>query len=117
MKTFAAIITTIAVVFAGMQWWQIFYRLHLFYGHYHSERYVNHVGGDVFTLIHVVNSVLLFAALFSLWTLSREPRAWHWLVTCIAAANVLGWLTFTYMHSTGVLVGYEEFIRHWKGLL
>ena len=102
-------------MFAGVQWWQIVYRLQLFYRDYHGERYANHVGDDVFTIIHVVNVLLLFFGVYSAWTFWREPGGWRWLSVGTTAANVAAWLTFIYMHAAGVLVGYMEFIRHWKG--
>ena len=115
MKTFATILTTVGMWGAGVQWWQIVYRLQLFYRDYHGERYTNHVGDDVFTIIHVVNVLLLFVGVFSTWTFWREPGVWRWVVVSIVAVNAAAWLTFSYMHATGMLVGYMEFIRHWKG--
>ncbi|MEO5913533.1 MAG: hypothetical protein ABIS50_04830 [Luteolibacter sp.] len=116
MKSLAILLTAFGIVFAGLQWWQIVYRLRLFYGDYGGERYANHIGDGIFTMIHVVNVALLFAGAFSAWAFWREPGAWRRLVFSIAAANAIAWLTFIYLHATGVLVEYDEFFRHWKGL-
>jgi hypothetical protein len=115
VKTLACILTALGIVLAGLQWWQIVYRVQLFYRDYGGERYVNHIGDDVFAVIHAVNVALLLAGAFAAWTFWREPGAWRWLVVSIAAANAIAWLTFIYMHATGMLVGYHEYIRHWKG--
>ena len=113
MKTPATVITAFAIAFAGLQWWQIVYRVQLFYRHYGGERYANHISDDIFTMIHAVNIVLLFAGVFAAWTFWREPGAWRWCPVSVAALNVIAWLAFIYMHATGVLVGYDEFIQHW----
>jgi hypothetical protein len=115
VKTFATTLTAFGIVFAGVQWWQIGYRLQLFYRDYGGERYSNHVGDDVFPVIQLANVMLLFAGVFSVCTFWREPGAWRWLAASTAAANAIAWLSFIYVHATGVLVGYGEFIRHWKG--
>jgi hypothetical protein len=115
VKTLATILSAFCIAFAGLQWWQIVYRVQLFYRDYGGERYANHVGDDVFIFIHVFNIALLFAGAFAAWTHWREPGAWRWYVVSIAAANLIAWLAFIYMHATGVLVGYNEFIRHVKG--
>ena len=112
MKTLATVLTTICIWFAGVQWWQIAYRLYLFYRDYGGERYANHVDDEVFVVIHVVNVVLLFAAVFAAGIFWRAPGMWRWCAICVAAANGIAWLTFVCMHATGVLVGYSEFIQH-----
>lgn len=115
MKTLAAILIKVCLALAVLQWWQIVYRLLLFYRDYQGKRYVNHIGDDVFTIIHVVNVVLLSAGVYAVWTFWHESAAWRRLVISVAVANLAAWLTFIYMHATGILVGYMEFIRHWQG--
>lgn len=115
MKTLVSIFTGICVMLAVVQWWQIIYRLRIFYHDFHGERYANHVGDDVFFVIHFVNTMLLLAGCYLSWMLRREPKAWRWSVVCVTAANVVAWLAFFYMHATGILVGYMEFMQHCKG--
>lgn len=115
MKSIATIFFAVGIFFAGLQWWQIFYRVHLYYSDYGGQRYVNHVGDDVFTIIHVINVTLLLTGAFSAWAFWRQPPGWRWFGTVITLANAGAWLAFTYMHSSGILVGYDEFLRHMKG--
>ena len=47
MKLLAAVFAVAGAVIAAFQWYQIVYRLHLFFRDYASERGVNHIGdGD-----------------------------------------------------------------------
>jgi len=101
-------------VIAFLQWQQIVYRLNLFYTDYRGERYVNHIDDVVFPMIHFVNAGLLVA---SAWTLRRNWRSsggWIWFACAVAAANVIAWASFIYMHRAGILIGYNEFIGHMK---
>ena len=98
-----------------IQWWQIAYRLWLFYFDYGCERGVNHIGDEDFQAIYVVDVLLLFVALFA-FRIFRQDIAWRYGAAVIGILNALGWLTLFIMHKTGVLVRYSEFIRHWKGL-
>src|SRR5687767_6023222 len=102
VKTFATILTGFGVVLAGLQWWQIGYRLRLFYRDYDSERYSNDIGHGDFSLIYVVNLVLLLAGAFAIRTFWREPSAWRWIAISVTTVNVVAWLMFLYMHSTGM---------------
>ncbi len=115
MKTLSSLFVGICALFAGIQWWQLGYRLDLFYREYHRERFANHVGDDVFAFIHVVNVLLLLMGGFSSWTFRRETALWRWSAVGITVANLVAWLAFVYMRATGMLVGYMEFIEHWKG--
>jgi hypothetical protein len=115
VKTFAKFMTAASILLAGLQWWQIVYRLNLFYSKYGRQRYANHIGDDIFVLIHIVNFVLLIGCLVAAITLWREPGTWRWFVVGILIVNAIAWLTFSCMHSAGVLVGYTEFIRRMKG--
>lgn len=114
MKPLATMLTVIGIVLAGVQWWQIVYRVRLYYRDYGGKPWVNHIGDDVFTVIHATNILLLLSGTSAIWAFRRERRAWSWSVAGITVANVTAWLTFTYMHATGVLVEYHEFVRHWK---
>jgi hypothetical protein len=115
MKNFApGLIAGVGAV-ALFQWSQIAYRLRLFFGEYHGQRGVNHIGDGDFVLIYVTNAVLLAAAIFALRQLWGGNRGWRVISVAIAAVNLLGWITLFFMHQTGALVEYSEFIRHFKG--
>ena len=115
MKKFAPSVVLLAAVTGIIQWWQIAYRLHLFYIDYNGELNVNHIGDGDFIMIYAVNALLLLAAVFSLRVFRRE-RPWRNAILIIGSVNVAGWLAFIFMHQTGILVEYIEFIRHMKGM-
>jgi hypothetical protein len=115
MKTFATSLVAGAGMFCVIQWWQIAYRLWLFYADYGCERGVNHIDGGDFLMIYVVDVFLLSASLFA-FRIFRQDRAWRFGAAVIGILNALGWLTLFIMHKTGVLVEYGEFIRHCRGL-
>ncbi|MBS0262309.1 MAG: hypothetical protein JSS02_10195 [Planctomycetes bacterium] len=116
MKRLAILLNFFSALLVFVQWSQIAYRLTLFYRDYGGERYVNHVGDDVFIIIHVVNVALLIVGVFSIWVFWEASVAWRWIIVGIAGSNALAWLTLIYLHATGMLVGYDEFISKWKGL-
>jgi|ERR1017187_8920628 hypothetical protein len=105
----------VGAVLATVQWWQIAYRLHLFYVDYKGEPYANHIGDDDFTLIYIVNALLLLTAAFSI-RVFRAEKPWRNAALIVGSANLAGWLALILMHRTGVLVGYTEFIGHMKGM-
>lgn len=116
MKNLASALIVGVGAVALFQWAQIVYRLWLFFGEYHGERGVNHIGGD-FTLIYITNALLLAVAIFALRVFWRGSRGWRVTSAAVAAANLLGWLTLFVMHRTGALVEYIEFIGHLKGAI
>lgn len=99
---------------AFAQWAEIVRRLWLFDHEYNRELYVNHIGEEVFPLIHTVNALLVFSGLIAMWVLRRVQDSSRWLIAAAIAANAAAWLTIIAMRATGVLVGYNEFIRHWQ---
>ena len=116
MKRFAKGLVVGAAGLVVVQWWQIAYRLNLFFGECHSERGVNHIGGDTFMLIYIINAILLLGAIVSLWVFWKSSRIWRAASGIIGALNAIGWSVFFTMHRMGVLVTYEEFIRHRTGM-
>ena len=114
MKYLAQLLITAAGAAAVFQWWQISYRLRLFFLDSGGERGANHIGDGDFMLIYLVNALLLIAAFWALRAL-RYDRRWRITTTVVGAANLFGWLTFFVMHRTGALVEYGEFTRHWRG--
>jgi hypothetical protein len=110
-RTVALIFLFLGAFLAIVQWWQIGYRLHLYYVAYKSEPYLNHIGG--FTPIYVANVFLLLTSAFSFCVL-RSEKAWRHLVLVVGIVNLAGWIAFFLMHRTGILVEYPEFIRHMK---
>jgi hypothetical protein len=115
MKSFATLLLAGAGMGCVIQWWQIAYRLWLFYSDYGCECGVNHIGDGDFLMIYVVDVLLLSAALFA-FRIFRQDRAWQFGAAIIGILNALGWLTLFVMHKSGVLVEYSEFIRYWRGL-
>lgn len=113
-KSFASFLIAGCGAIATLQWWQIAYRLRLFFTEYRGERGVNHVGDGDFALINITNALLLLAAVFAFRAI-RQDRRWRVAAVTVGAVNVIGWLTLIVMHRTGALVEYHEFIRHWKG--
>lgn len=65
MKPLTIAFTAFGAVLAALQWHQIIYRVTLFYRDYDAQRNVNHIGDGDFTLIHLVNAVLLLGACFA----------------------------------------------------
>ena len=116
MKQFATALVAGAAGLAIVQWWQIAYRLNLFFGECQSERGVNHIGGDTFMLIYIINAMLFVGAILSLWVFWKSSRFWCVASGIIGALNVIGWSVFFTMHRMGVLVTYEEFIQHRTGM-
>lgn len=114
MKSLSVFLAAAAGSFALFQWAQVLYRLWLFFGEYHGEHNVNHIGEGTFSLIYIANAVVLGFALFGLRVLWRS-RPWRVCLATVGIINGLGWLTILIMHQTGMLVGYDEFIRHVKG--
>ena len=115
MKNLAAAMIVGAGVMAGVQWWQIAYRLRLFFVDYHSERGMNHIGDGDFTLIYIANLLLLAAAVFGVRAFWHDARGWRISGLVVSTMNAVGCLCLFVMHRTGVLVEYGEFIRHWQG--
>jgi hypothetical protein len=115
VKKVASLFVFLAAAVAIIQWWQIAYRLHLFYVDYKGELNVNHIGDGDFTLIYVVNALLLLTAAFS-FRVFRAEKPWRHAALIIGSINLAGWLALILMHRTGVLVGYTEFIGHMKGM-
>src|SRR5438132_406246 len=111
MKSFASLLIAGCGMVAGLQWWQIAYRLRLFFTDYRGERGVNHIGNGDFALIYIVNALLLVATVFA-FRVFRQERRWRIAAATVGAVNVIGWLTLFAMHRTGALVEYDEFIRH-----
>jgi hypothetical protein len=111
----AALFIFVGAVLAAVQWWQIAYRLHLFYVDYKGEPYANHIGDGDFTLIYIVNASLLLTAAFSFRIFCAE-KPWRNTALIIGSVNLAGWLALFLMHRTGILVGYAEFIGHMKGI-
>jgi hypothetical protein len=110
--------TAILFIFSGaalaiIQWWQICYRLHLFYVDYKGELFVNHIDG--FGLIYVLDALLLLTATFSFRIFQNEKR-WRNAALFVGSTNLAGWLALIVMHRTGILVEYPEFIRHMRGM-
>ena len=99
---------------ASFQWWQIIYRLALFFGEYHGERGVNHIGDGDFMLIYIVNALLFASTLVALRIFWQSARMWRGFSIVVGASNLLGCLMLIVMHMTGMLVEYGEFIRHFK---
>ena len=116
VKTLATIFLAFGIVLAGHQWWQIFYRIRLFYQDYGGVKYTNHVGDGLFTIIHIVNILGLLTGAFSIWALWREPGMRRWWSAAVIATNLIAWVTFSYLHATGMLVGYTEAIMRSKGM-
>jgi hypothetical protein len=116
MKQLATVLMIAAAGIAVIQWCQIAYRLYLFLGEFRSERGVNHIGSDTFILIYIINAMLLVGTVVALWVFWRSSCRWRTASGVIGIVNMLGWLAFFTMHRLGVLVTYEEFIRHWKGI-
>ena len=114
MKSLATAIIAGAGVVGLLQWVQIVYRLNLFFGECRGERSVNHIGDGDFMLIYVANVILLAAAVSALRVLWQRP-AWRIASATVAVVNGLGWLTLFFMHRTGALVEYGEFLRHMRG--
>ena len=98
-----------------IQWWQIAYRLWLFYTDSRGERGINHIGDGDFLMIYVANGFLLGAALFA-FRIFRQDKVWQIGAAIVGILNSLGWLVLFLMHKTGVLVEYGEFIQHWRGI-
>ena len=111
MKSFASLLIAGCGAVAGLQWWQIAYRLRLFFTDYRGERDVNHIEDGDFALIYITNALLLLAAVFA-FRVFRHDRRWRIAAVTVGAVNVVGWLTLFVMHRTGALVEYHEFIRH-----
>jgi hypothetical protein len=111
VKKLAASFVFLAATVAAIQWWQIAYRLHLFYVDYKGELNVNHIGD--FALIYVINALVLLTAAFS-FRVFRNEKTWRNAALIVGSVNLAGWLAFFLMHKTGVLVEYTEFIRHMK---
>jgi len=114
MKKLAPLLIASAGAAAAFQWWQIAYRLRLFFVDYGGERGANHISDGDFMLIYLTNALLLVVALCALRAL-RNSKSWRIFATSIGTANLLGWLTLFVMHRTGALVEYGEFILHWRG--
>jgi len=100
---------------AVIQWWQICYRLHLFLTEYKGELNVNHIGDGDFLMLHTVNALLLVVGAVAL-RIFRQERRWRKTTLIIGSVNLAGWLALFFMHRTGMLVEYIEFIRHMKGM-
>jgi hypothetical protein len=115
VKKLAVLFIFVAATVAAIQWWQIAYRLHLFYVDYKGEPYVNHIGVGDFALIYIANALLLLSAAFSFREF-RNEKTWRNAALIIGSVNLAGWLAFFLMHKTGILVEYIEFIRHMKGM-
>lgn len=115
LKAFSPVHAGAGVVLALVQWWQIAYRVRLFYRDYAGEPYTNHVGDDVFVIVHVFNASFVILGVFLAFRLWSQS-GWWWrfsvIVTCVNAA---AWLTFVYLHASGILVGYLEFMHQMKG--
>jgi hypothetical protein len=103
----------VGAVLATVQWWQIAYRLHLFYVDYKGEPYANHIDG--FAPIYVTNALLLLTVAFSFREF-RNEKTWRNAALIVGSINLAGWLAFFFMHRTGILIEYIEFIRHMKGI-
>jgi len=114
MKTLGTAVTVGAAGIGILQWWQIVYRLHLFFGEYRGERAVNHIGDGDFALIYILNAMLLASVIFALGVL-WQSRSWRISAIGVGVVNALGCLSLFIMHQTGALVEYSEFIRHMKG--
>lgn len=115
-KTLATIFLAFGIVLAGLQWWQIVYRVRIFYQDYGGVKYANHIGDGLFTIIHIVNILGLLTGAFSIGAFWRESGMRRWWAGCVTAANAIAWLTFSYLHATGMLVGYTEAIMRAKGM-
>ena len=76
---------------------------------------MNHIGDDTFMMIHAVNIFLLFSDLFAVWRLWNVSKTWRLFAVGSTLVNLAAWLAFIYMHATGMLVTYTEFIRHSMG--
>ena len=111
MKTFAEFLTITAATVAGFQWWQIVYRLRLFFGEHQGKPGLNHIGDGDFTFAYVVNGLLLLASLLSA-RVFRKNTSWKTVAVTVGILNLLGWVTLIVMHQTGALVEYGEFIRN-----
>jgi hypothetical protein len=112
-RTVALLFVILGAFLAIVQWWQIGYRLHLYYVDYKCEPYMNHIGG--FAPIYATNALLLLTATFSFQEF-RNEKTWRNAALIVGSVNLAGWLAFFFMHRTGVLVEYIEFIRHMKGM-
>ena len=113
MKRFASTFVIVAAAVAIIQWWQIAYRLRLFYVGYKGELNVNHIGDVDFILIHAADAALLLAAAVSLY-IFRHEQHWRKAILIIGSVNLAGWLALILMHQTGILVEYHEFLRYWR---
>jgi hypothetical protein len=112
-RTVALLFVFLGAFLAIVQWWQIGYRLHLYYVDYRCEPYMNHIGE--FTPIYIANAFLLLTSAFSFRVL-RSEKPWRRAALIVGSVNLAGWLAFFLMHRTGILVEYVEFIRHMKGM-
>lgn len=97
---------------AALEWLHILYRVQLFVVHYGCRRGVNHMGDGEFVLWYVFHGLFLLALTFAAWVLWNEPGRWRSVACWAAVAHAAACLALFTMHSTGILVEYEEFMRH-----
>ncbi|MGE3313084.1 MAG: hypothetical protein AB7O66_24220 [Limisphaerales bacterium] len=111
-KSFIAL----TLLFFCLQAQQAHYRWRLFHHDYGAIPFSNHVGDDAFILLHMLNSIALLGCTLSTWAIWKSSHPWRLVGIACSCANGIVWAFFHYMHRTGVLVTYIEFIRHVKGL-
>ena len=110
------VIIAVSMLFFCLQSQQAHYRWRLFHDQYASVPFSNHVGDDSFILLHTFNIIALLGCCLSTFGVWRSGLPWRLAGMGCAFANVLVWGVFAFMHRTGVLVTYIEFIQHMKGM-
>ena len=97
---------------AIVQWYQIAYRLHLFFGFYRKTLGMNHVDNSTFLLIHIANAIVLPVCIGAAVILWRDRYLIRFLGAIPAAANAVGWAVFIFMRVTGILVPISVFMEN-----
>lgn len=110
----AATLAILTACVAAFQWYQIGYRWWLFVNAYHRELYVNHIGEEDFPLIYGIDALCILVGAICLAVAWERRRRVRLLLAIPLVMNIVGAATIFWMHWTGVLVGYAEFIEYWK---
>ena len=71
-KVIAYNLAVVALAVAGLQWWQIVYRLYLFFHDYSAEPFANHVADGVFFTAYLVNGVIIAVGIMSVILMKKE---------------------------------------------
>lgn len=106
------------MVYTGLaafyQWSNAAYRFCLFVFECGCRLNVNHANDfaeiDRLNTIAVPLSLVVF--LYTLFCIRRKDSTARQVALILLIANLAGWAAFFIMHRTGVLITYEEYIRH-----